>query len=90
MIVPLSASLRIVSSRHDWALQRSRRRKSETVWEAFKYYGTLHQALVAAGEGELRMEEGCTLADFVRVITEICQRHEQALIRALGESEATG
>ncbi len=85
MIVPLSASLRIVSSKHGWALQRSRRRKSETVWEAFKYYGTLPQALVAAGEREIRLSDGRSLTEAVEAYTRVIHRYGEILAGLLRE-----
>ena len=85
MIIPLSESLRIAGKPLAWELQTLRTRVGQKVWTPIKYFQTLSCAPVDAGEREIRLWEGSTLADAIDAFTLVTARYKNLLDNAFLE-----
>ena len=83
--IPLSDSIRVVGKKHSWELQRLRVKNGEKVWQPFKYFTTLGQAMAQAGEREVRLSEGTSLAEAIETYTQVSHRYEELLDNAISE-----
>ncbi len=85
MIIPINDSVRVAGNEHGWQLQRLRLRQGQQVWQPFKYFTTLGQAMAQAGEREVRLSEGTSLAEAIETYTRVSHRYEELLDNAFSE-----
>lgn len=83
MILPINDHYRLAADEHAWALQRSRARRMNgetvTVWESFKWYGSIQQAVNALGELMVRTSEAQTVADALAEVQNVTTTLTRAL-----------
>ena len=85
MILPLNRYLRLEGRPLAWELQKRRTRQGKDVWEPIKYYRRLGHALAEAGEREVRLMEGSSLADAAEAFTRVTDRYRKILDGAFSE-----
>lgn len=74
MIVPLDDTTRISSDERCWRLEKYRKHKGTWKWEAFEYFTTLRQAVVEAGQREIRLSEAQTIAEAIDDVDRIATK----------------
>ncbi len=85
MVIPLNDNMRIHGGPVAWELQHRKTVKGKDRWESFKWFTKLGQAVKEAGETEIRLSEGNSLADAVEALSRVSHRYEQLLDKALSE-----
>ncbi len=85
MVIPLNDNLRIFGGQMAWELQRRRTVSGAERWESFKWFTKLGQAVKEAGETEIRLSEGTSLADAIETFSRASHRYEQVLDEAFSE-----
>ncbi len=85
MVIPLNDNLRIFGGPLCWELQRWRIVKGVERWESVKWFHNLGQAVRDAGETEIRLSEGNSLADAIEAFSRVSHQYEQVLDGAFSE-----
>lgn len=85
MVIPVRDDLRVHGGSMAWEIQRRRVVKGETRWESFKWFSKLGQALEWAGQEQIRLSEGNSLADTIEAFSAVAQRYQAVLESALAK-----
>ena len=83
MVIPLNDKLRILGGHVAWELQRRKTVKGVERWESFKWFTKLGHAMKEAGETEIRLSEGYSLADAIEAFSHVSHRYDLLLEGAL-------
>ena len=54
MILPINDLYRIASDKHQWIIQKHRKKKDQDIWESVSFYPTLLSAINSLGESMVR------------------------------------
>ncbi len=85
MVIPLTDNLRIFGGSLAWELQRRKTVSGVERWESFKWFTKLGQAVREAGETEIRLSEGNSLADAIEALSRVSHRYDMILEAAFSE-----
>ena len=61
--------------------------KGRVVWQPYKYFQTFGQALVAAGEREIRTAPIHSLAEAIKVVHQLIPKYNKIVEAAIGDHE---
>ena len=85
MVIPLTDNLRIFGGQMAWELQRRKTVSGVERWESFKWFRKLGHAMQEAGETEIRLSEGTSLADAIEAFSRVSHRYDLLLDAAFSE-----
>lgn len=81
MIIQLTEDRRLSSDIHQFTLERLRKFKDEYKWVAYKYYGSLRQAIQSVPTQMLKESNANGLTEVLRTL----RQTENKLLQRLGE-----
>ena len=83
MIIPINDKLRIRGTEHCWNLEKAITRKGQPEWQAFKFFGSMPDAVGEVCGREIRLHPANSLADAIRAVDKIVAKYARVFDEAL-------
>ena len=79
MILPINDLYRIASDKHQWIIQKHRKKKDQDIWESVSFYPTLLSAINSLGESMVRGSDAEDLSEALVAVKNVATTLSHAL-----------
>ena len=79
MILPINDLYRIASDKHQWIIQKRRKKKDQDIWESVSFYPTLEAAINSLRESLVRGSDAEGLSEALAAVKNVTTTLSHAL-----------